>query len=140
MHKNWELKEVSYFHEETGTLSVIEYGQSIEFEVKRVFTLNRFTKNSIRGNHAHKELKQLIVCSSGSFDIELDDGKIKETITLSDNGKCLFLRGMVWRVMRNFTKDCVITVLCDREYIFDSVINCYDQFIEMSVLKKENEN
>lgn len=139
MNKNWELKDVSYFHEETGTLSVVEYGQSIEFEVKRVFTLNRFTKNSIRGNHAHKKLKQLIICSSGSFDIELDDGKNKKTLTLSDNGKCLFLRGMVWRVMRNFTKDCVITVLCDREYRLDSVINCYDKFIEMSVLQKENE-
>ena len=46
MHKNWELKEVSYFHEETGTLSVIEYGQSIEFEIKRVFTLNRFKKKT----------------------------------------------------------------------------------------------
>ena len=140
MHKNWELKEVSYFHAETGTLSVIEYGQSIEFEIKRVFTLNRFKKNSIRGQHAHKELKQVIVCSSGSFDIELDDGKNKETITLSDNGKCLFIRGMFWRVMRNFTKECVITVLCDREYRFDTVIDCYDEFIEMSGLQKENEH
>ena len=42
--------------------------------------------------------------------------------------------------MRNFTKECVITVLCDREYRFDTVIDCYDEFIEMSGLQKENEH
>ncbi len=132
MTKSWELREITYFNEDSGTLSVVEYGKTIEFDVKRVFFLNKLLSESIRGNHAHKELRQLIICTSGSFDIELDDGINKETISLMDDGKCLFIDGMVWRVMRNFSEECVVTVLCDREYEFDLVISDYDEFSKMT--------
>ena len=130
--RSWELKKVSYFNEDSGSLSVVEYGQSIEFNVRRVFILNKFSDDALRGHHAHKELKQLIICTSGSFQIDLDNGYEKESITLTDDGPCLYLDGMVWRTMQKFSMNCVVTVLCDREYKFDSLISSYEEFIKMS--------
>lgn len=129
--KSWELKKISYFKENSGSLSVVEAKTSIPFEVKRVFSLNKFSNNAIRGNHAHEELKQLIICTSGSFQINLDNGFKKELITLTDSGPSLFLDGMVWRTMKKFSTNCVVTVLCDREYEFDNVIRDYDIFMSM---------
>ena len=137
--KSWKLKEVSYFKEETGSLSAVEYGQSFEFDIKRVFILNKFSDDALRGHHAHKELNQLVICTSGSFKINLDNGYEKESITLTDNGPCLYLDGMVWRTMQNFSKNCVVTVLCDREYKFDYVIRDYEDFIKI-VKNKDNES
>ena len=66
------------------------------------------------------------------FQIDLDNGYEKESITLTDDGPCLYLDGMVWRTMQKFSMNCVVTVLCDREYKFDSLISSYEEFIKMS--------
>ncbi|MFZ5542157.1 MAG: WxcM-like domain-containing protein, partial [Pseudomonadota bacterium] len=57
-----------------GNLTFIEGGHHIDFDIRRVYYLYDVPGGSERGGHAHKELRQLIIAMSGSFDVLLDDG------------------------------------------------------------------
>ena len=128
--EDWYSIEIDRFAEETGMLSVLEYGKHIPFAVKRVFWVGNVPSNSIaRGGHAHAELKQVIFCSNGSCNIDLENvSGAKETILLADTGSALYVNGPVWRTMRDFSSDCSMIVLCDREYHLDQVIRDYQKF------------
>ena len=68
-----------------GTLSFIEGGNHVPFQIKRIFYLYNIKKGMTRGGHAHKNLHQLLLPISGSFDVELDNGIAKKLISLSLN-------------------------------------------------------
>jgi dTDP-4-dehydrorhamnose 3,5-epimerase-like enzyme len=124
----WHMKQFSTVIDETGELGVIEYEQEFDFLVKRTFFLRNIKEGEVRGLHSHKELKQLIVCLSGSFTIHLDCGVDQKSFKMDSSSSCLFLDGKVWREMSDFSKDAVMLVLCDREYRYDEVVRSYSQF------------
>jgi len=125
----WELKEYPLVKESTGELGVLEYMNDFNFLVKRIFFLKNIEINSIRGKHSHKELKQLIVCLNGSFELEVDSGQRKKRFFMNDRNYALFLDGKIWRAMKKFSDDAVMLVLCDREYRYDKVIRNYNDFL-----------
>ncbi len=130
MQSEWYSITIDRFSEETGTLSVLEYGKHIPFAVKRVFWVDNVPSDLIaRGGHAHAELQQVIFCSNGTCKIDLESvSGAKETVSLMSTGPALYLDGPVWRTMRNFSADCSLIVLCDREYHLDQVIRDYQEF------------
>ena len=65
-----------------GNLTFVEGGRHVPFEIKRVYYLYDVPGGAERGGHAHKDLYQLIIAMSGSFDITLDDGREKKRIHL----------------------------------------------------------
>ena len=65
-----------------GNLTVVENGETLPFDVKRVYYLYDVPGGESRGAHAHKELEQLIIAASGSFMVTLDDGKCKRSFSL----------------------------------------------------------
>jgi hypothetical protein len=132
----WELSQHNCIIEQTGDLGVIELGKDFNFNVKRVFFLRNIAENEERGFHSHKELKQLILCLNGSFTIMLDDGSRCEEIKMRADNNCLFLDGRVWREMKDFSKDAVMLVLCDREYRFDITVRDYDEFKKDLIFNK----
>lgn len=124
----WELIQYPVLTEPTGNLGVVELGKEFNFNIKRAFFLRNVQSDQIRGKHSHKELKQLIVCLSGSYSIALDNGEMIETLQMDETNQCLFLDGKVWREMSEFSDNAVMLVLCDREYRYDEVIRDYSQF------------
>jgi len=128
--EDWYCIAVDRVPAETGTLSVLEFGKHIPFVVKRVFWVGDVPSASVvRGAHAHAELEQVIFCSSGACKIDLESQSgAKETIALVSSGPALYLNGPVWRAMREFSADCCLVVLCDREYHLDQVIRDYRKF------------
>jgi len=124
----WELIQYPVLTEPTGNLGVVELGKEFNFNIKRAFFLRNVQSDQIRGKHSHKELKQLIVCLSGSYSIALDNGEMVETLQMDETNQCLFLDGKVWREMSEFSDNAVMLVLCDREYRYDEVIRDYSQF------------
>src|SRR5665648_512975 len=79
--------QIDKHHHEKGNISVVENEKTIPFGVKRVYYLYDVPGGESRGGHAHKELQQLIIAASGSFNVTLDDGNVKRTFTL--NHPCL---------------------------------------------------
>lgn len=84
-----------------------------------------------RGFHAHKELQQVAVAVAGSCEIELDDGKSKETVVLDSPDKGLFIGSGTWRVIRNFSEDCVLLVFADQLYDEEDYIRDFDNFLKI---------
>jgi len=124
----WELIQYPVLTEPTGNLGVVELGKEFNFNIKRAFFLRNVQSDQIRGKHSHKELKQLIICLSGSYSIALDNGEMVETLQMDETNQCLFLDGKVWREMSEFSDNAVMLVLCDREYRYDEVVRGYSQF------------
>ncbi|GAK95034.1 hypothetical protein JCM19298_810 [Nonlabens ulvanivorans] len=110
-----------------GNLAVIE-GDTIPFKMERVYYLYDVPSSSQRGGHAHKELRQLIVALSGSFDVVLDDGKEQKTITLNKPDKGLLIPTMVWRELENFSSGSVCMVVASMEFSEDDYIRDYNDF------------
>ena len=126
----WLRIPASYFTEPTGTLGVLEMGKHFQFEVRRVFWVFGVPGANVeRGNHAHKELRQVLFCAKGSCVIDLENvSGVRETVKLVERGDALLLDGPVWRTRREFTTDCSIVVLCDREYWRDQVLHDRSEF------------
>ena len=122
--------EIDKHHHEKGNLSVIENGKTIPFGVKRVYYLYDVPGGESRGGHAHKELQQLIVAVSGSFDVKLDDGKQKRTYTINRPYQGLLVVPGIWRELDNFSSGSVCLVLASTEYSAEDYIREYDKFIE----------
>src|SRR5690606_37373524 len=80
-----------------GNLTFVEGGRHIPFDIRRVYYLYDVPGGAERGGHAHKELEQLIVAMSGSFDVILDDGREKKRFHLNRSYFGLYVCPMVWR-------------------------------------------
>ena len=116
--------------DERGQLIALEaLSEQVPFEVKRVYYIFDTTPGTVRGNHAHKNLKQVLICVSGACTIacELPDGT-KTEYRLDWPNRGLLIEGSVWRQMRDFSKDAVLMVLASEHYDEADYIRDYDVF------------
>jgi len=111
-----------------GNITAINNEKEIPFAIKRIYYLYDVPGGESRGGHAHKELMQLIVAASGSFDIVIDDSKIKRTFTLARPDCGLFLPAGLWRELVNFSSGAICLVLASLEYSEGDYIRFYDEF------------
>ena len=116
--------------DERGQLIALEaLSEQVPFEVKRVYYIFDTTPGTVRGNHAHKSLKQVLICVSGACTIvsEMPDGtKTENRLDWPNRG--LLIEGLVWRQMKDFSKDAVLIVLASEHYDEADYIRDYGQF------------
>jgi dTDP-4-dehydrorhamnose 3,5-epimerase-like enzyme len=125
------LLDIKKIQDTRGSLTVLENLKNIPFEVKRVYFLNEVTEGSSRGFHAHKKLKQMAFCLSGSCQFIMDDGLVREELVLSRFNQALLINPMVWHEMHDFSSDCVLLVLADDYYVEDDYIREYKEFVQL---------
>lgn len=99
-----------------GNLTFVEAGHHVDFEIKRVYYLYDVPGGAARGGHAHRELEQLIIAMSGSFDVVLDDGRVQQTFSLNRSYYGLYVPRMIWREIDNFSSGSVCLVLASTYY------------------------
>ena len=116
--------------EPRGNLTFIEGGRHVPFDIKRVYYLYDVPGGAERGGHAHKDLHQLIVAMSGSFDIVLDDGRQKKRIHLNRSYYGLYVCPMMWREMDNFSSGAVCLVLASNFYDESDYYRDYGDFLK----------
>lgn len=121
--------DIRKYSDNRGYLSVIEGGMDIPFEIKRIYYLY-MVPEAARGAHAHKELQQLLVATSGSVDITLDDGKEKKTFHLDRPWKGLLVVPGLWRDLDNFSGGTVLMCLASEKYNEGDYIRDYDEFLK----------
>ena len=120
---------------EAGELTILESKKGIPFEVKRVYYIHSTKEGARRGFHAHKNLKQVYICVSGSCKVMLDDGKHKIDVVLDNPSEgLLFDTNVVWREIYDFSKDAVLLVLASDYYDEQDYIRNYDEFIKFMEL------
>lgn len=111
-----QVRDLPKIHDPRGNLTFIEGNNHIPFDIKRVFYLYDVPGGSERGGHAHKQLHELIIAMSGSFDVVLDDGKDKKRVHLNRSYQGLYVCPMVWRQLDNFSSASVCMVLTSATY------------------------
>jgi hypothetical protein len=111
-----------------GTLSVVEGQVHIPFDIRRVYWLYDVPGGAERGGHAHRDLEQVIVAMSGSFDVVLDDGEIKHRFHLNRSYAGLYIPRMVWREIDNFSSGSVCMVLASKVFDEDDYIRDHAAF------------
>jgi hypothetical protein len=124
--------ELPVNHREKGNLTVIENGAHIPFAVRRIYYLYDVPGGESRGGHAHRELRQLIIAASGSFDVVLNDGNIKRIFALNRPYQGLLVTPGIWRELDNFSSGSVCLVLASHEYDGEDYIREYGEFLEWS--------
>lgn len=113
-----------------GQLVSLEKMKEIPFEIKRVYYIYDTLPNVRRGFHAHKTLKQLLMCVHGSCKILLDNGHEKEVVLLDTPYEGIFVNGLIWREMFDFSSDAVLMVLASEIYDESDYIRNYETFLE----------
>lgn len=113
-----------------GNLTVVENGETLPFDVKRVYYLYDVPGGENRGSHAHKELSQLIIAASGSFTVTLDDGKCKRSFLLNRPYQGLYVKPGMWRDLVDFSSGAVCMVLASDVYKKEDYIRDYSEFIQ----------
>lgn len=121
--------DIRKFTDSRGYLSVIEGGVDIPFEIKRIYYLY-MVPESARGSHAHKQLQQLMIATSGSVHVTLDDGTNKKTFVLDKPWKGLLVVPGLWRDLDNFAGGTVCMVLASDKYDTEDYIRDYDEFLK----------
>jgi len=117
--------------DERGSLIALEEYHNTPFDIKRVYYIFGTKEGVRRGFHAHKELKQIAICVSGSCMFHLDDGKNTQEFLLNSPNQGLLIEGLIWREMYNFSSDCVLLVLASEHYDEDDYIRDYDAFLKV---------
>lgn len=115
--------------ERKGNLSVVENGETLPFDIKRVYYLYDVPGGEDRGGHAHKNLWQLIVAASGSFTVSLYDGHVKRSFVLNRPYQGLLVAPGIWRNLTDFSSGSVCMVLASELYSEDDYIRDINQFI-----------
>lgn len=113
-----------------GNITVVQNGETLPFDVKRVYYLYDVPGGESRGSHAHKNLHQLIIASSGSFRVTLDDGNIKRSFFLNRPYQGLYVKPGMWRDLDDFSSGAVCLVLASDVYMEEDYIRDYEEFLE----------
>ncbi len=115
-------------HNRAGNITIVEGNKNVPFDVKRIYYLYDIPGGEDRGGHAHKELRQLIVAASGSFNVLLDDGQNKKIVTLNRPNYGLMVVPGIWRELMEFSSGAICLVLASLKYDENDYLREYENF------------
>lgn len=124
-----KMLEFSEKGDERGRLVIIEGGQDIPFEVKRVFYIYGSDKDVMRGQHANRKTEFVLINVAGTSKVKVKDGRGNEVIfCLNRPHTGVYLPAMVWKDMYDFSEDSVLLVLASEHYDAKEYIRDYSTF------------
>jgi acetyltransferase-like isoleucine patch superfamily enzyme/dTDP-4-dehydrorhamnose 3,5-epimerase-like enzyme len=112
-----------------GSLSAGEFPDQIPFVPKRYFMVFDVPGKDVRGEHAHRQCHQFLVCARGSVSVVVDDGKASEEIVLDAPNLGLYVPPMVWAVQYKHSADALVLVFASDRYDPNDYIRDYDEFL-----------
>lgn len=115
-----------------GNLIAREVGRGLPFEPKRVFVIFDVPSKEVRGEHAHKECHQLLVCLKGTVNCMVDNGRERAEYYLDSPERALHIPPKVWGTQYKYSKDAVLMVLASHAYDPDDYIRSYAEFVALN--------
>lgn len=123
--------ELPKFLDARGNLSFAQNDTHIPFEIKRTYWLYDVPGGESRGGHAYKETEEFVIALSGSFDVIVDDGKVKKTFHLNRSYFGLYIPKGMWREMNNFSTNSLALEFASTKYNPDDYIRDYNEFLKL---------
>lgn len=123
------LYQLNKFHDPEGNLTVVAENIHVPFAIDRVFYSYDIPGGEDRGAHAHKDCHQFIIAASGAFEVVLDDGTNKRTVTLNRPFWGLHVPPGIWASEQGFSSGSICLVLASQGYSEDDYIRNYDEYL-----------
>ena len=123
--------ELPKIENRSGNLTSIQNSIEIPFDIKRIFYLYDIPGGKDRGAHAHIECHQFLIAGSGSFDVFLDDGKLKKLVTLNQPYKGLHIPPGIWASEVNFSSGAICLVLASNKYDEEDYIRNFKDYLKL---------
>jgi len=120
--------------DDRGNLTFIEEERHVPFKINRVYWIYDVPGGESRGSHAYRELQEVIIALSGSFEVFLDDGMAQKTVNLGRAYYGLYVPNLIWRRMQNFSTNSIALVLASLPYNVGDYIRDYTEFKRMDKL------
>ena len=124
--------------DERGKLVVIEGGQAIPFDIKRVFYIYESDDTVVRGQHANRESEFVLVNVAGKSKVRITDGKEEVVVELNEPMMGVYIPKMIWKDMYDFSEDSVLLVLASEHYDGNEYIRDYDEYLEVMKTQKKD--
>ena len=113
----------------SGNYAIIE-GNTLPFDIKRVYYLYDIPSDAERGGHSHIDQREFLIAVSGSFDVVLNDGTTTKTVTLNKPDKGLLINQGIWRELNNFSSGAVCLVLSSNFFDESDYIRDFQEFVK----------
>src|SRR5436190_3317154 len=113
---------------ELASLGVIEASRHTGFDAKRLYFIHEIAHDHVRGMHAHKTLKQFLICLHGSVRVKLENRNGCFVFELGSASKGILIPPGCWRELENFSPGTIVAVLASEEYDEADYIRDYDKF------------
>lgn len=124
---NCSVIELNKIHDRTGNITVIEKNE-LPFHTERIYYLYDVPGGSERGGHAHYEMQHLIIAVTGSFEVLLNDGKLKKIVMLNRPNFGLYIPPLIWVELLNFSSGAICLNLVSTKYNETDYIRNYQDF------------
>lgn len=124
-----KLVDFPNFPDLRGDLCVGEFKRQVPFVPERYFLVYNVKSSEIRGEHAHRECEQFLLCVKGSCSVVVDDGKEREEFMLDSPTRGIYLPPMTWGVQYKYTSEAVLLVFASHRYDPADYIRNYDEFL-----------
>lgn len=124
--------------DERGKLVVIEGGQAIPFDIKRVFYIYGSDATVVRGEHANRESEFVLINVAGTSKVRITNGKEEFIVELNKPMMDIYIPKMIWKDMYDFSADSVLLVLASTHYERKEYIRNYDEYLQ--IVRGINEN
>ncbi len=115
-------------HSRGGNITALNNLIELPFSIKRIYYLYDIPAGEERGGHAHKNLFQLIIAASGSFEVLLKDGEIQKSFTLDQPDMGLLVVPGIWREICDFSSGSICLVLASDKYLENDYIRDYTEY------------
>lgn len=117
--------------DERGKLVVIEGGEAIPFEIKRVFYIYESDATVVRGQHANRESEFVLINVAGKSKVRITDGTDEIIVELDRPMMGVYIPKMLWKDMYDFSPDSVLLVLASTHYDGSEYIRDYDEYLKV---------
>lgn len=103
--------------------------EAIPFPIQRWFLVHGVPSREVRGEHAHRQCHQFLVCVSGRVSVAVDDGRNRGEVILDSPSLGLYVPPLVWASQFGYEEDSALLVFASHPYDADDYIRDYDQFL-----------
>lgn len=111
-----------------GSLTAGEFLSDVPFQPMRYFLVFDVPGKDVRGEHAHRQCQQFLICARGSVSVVVDDGRRSEEIVLDQPDRGLYVPPMIWAVQYKYSADAVLLVFASHAYDPSDYIRDYEDF------------
>ena len=127
-----ELLNLPGVHDLRGMLVFAEVVEQLPFTPRRFFVIYDVPSREVRGEHAHHQLQQLLICLRGAVSVVVDDGEHRAEIILNSPTSALYIPPMIWATQYAYSANAMLLVLASHQYDASDYIRDYDAFLKLA--------